>query len=159
MSYRSSHNPTLNRNPNLLMSPIIRIRLDQPNQHRNDSLQAFLPGHDFGNIALAFCDQNIQGCGALQSRASGNIKKAATIRSCEFPITFCEIERNRSARAVELVANGQRFRELDQKPLEPRDKNQRLLMDFQLFVVEHACHGEIRIRSMIRIRGAGVQYK
>ena len=54
--------------------------------------------------------------------------------------SFVRVERDRSAGAIQLISDGKGFWKPIQQGFEPGNECQGLLIDFQLFMVEHGIH-------------------
>jgi hypothetical protein len=132
-----------------LAQPVIGVGPDQTDQHGNNFAQCFFSSERHASRAAAFGAQNIQPCGAFQRRPARDVKITAPVRRCKFPVSFSKIENNRRARPIQLVPRRQGLRQGFQNGLEPGDKSQAPLVDFQFFVIEQGGAG---ISSLLHIR-------
>ena len=131
-----------------LVQPVIGVGLDQTDQHGNNFAQCFFSSERHASRAAAFGAQNIQPCGAFQRRPARDVKITAPVRRCKFPVSFSKVENNRRARPIQLVPRRQGLRQGFQNGLEPGDKSQAPLVDFQFFVIEQGGAG---ISSLLHI--------
>jgi hypothetical protein len=87
-------------------------------------------------LAKALGGHQIQPGGAFQGGAARNVKKTAAIRRRELAVAFGQVQNDRSAGAIQLIAHRDRFGQRLQNWFKPGDESQGFLINAQFLMVE-----------------------
>jgi hypothetical protein len=122
---------------NHLLKAFGLLRLNQSSAHRHNFDQETFTDTDPFQTNYPLSHTNIQASRAFQGRSSCRLEITTPICPPSLTITFCQIKRNGSRCAIQLIPSCDRFWYLFQQFFCPNNKFHRALINDQFFMVKN----------------------